>query len=119
MLVEALRQYRATRDRRISFEWALIDGVNDRRRDAEELAEIAFGLQAHVNLIPLNPTAIASAHRFSGSPTGKVRAFRDAVAAHGVVVTVRRTRGQSIDAACGQLAGATSVALRARATAPA
>jgi 23S rRNA (adenine2503-C2)-methyltransferase len=112
MLVEALRQYRATRDRRISFEWALIDGVNDRRRDAEELAEIAFGLRAHVNLIPLNPTAIASAHKFRGSPAARVRGFRDAVAAHGVVVTIRKTRGQSIDAACGQLAGAHSVPLR-------
>jgi 23S rRNA (adenine2503-C2)-methyltransferase len=105
LLVEALRQYRAAHDRRISFEWALIDGVNDRRRDAEELAEIAFALRAHVNLIPLNPTAIASAHKFRGAPPVRVRAFRDAVAAHGVAVTVRRTRGQSIDAACGQLAG--------------
>ena len=104
-----------TTHRRISFEWALMDGVNDRDSDVEELAEFALGLGAHVNVIPLNET-IAGAHEaFVGSPATKVRSFCDALLAPvGVNATVRRTRGSDIAAACGQLAGATAseVALR-------
>jgi 23S rRNA (adenine2503-C2)-methyltransferase len=101
-LMEACRQYRAAKSRRLSFEWALISGVNDRPADAVELADLARPLGAHVNLIPLNPTPGYAA---GGTPPEGVRAFRDRLGALGVNATVRRNRGTAIDAACGQLAG--------------
>jgi 23S rRNA (adenine2503-C2)-methyltransferase len=87
--------------RRLSLEWALIDGVNDRPSDAAELAAFARPLAAHVNLIPLNPTP---GYAVAGSPPATVRRFRSLLQDLGINVTVRQTRGQSIDAACGQLA---------------
>lgn len=100
-LVEACRQYRSAKNRRLSFEWALIDGVNDRRSDAKELAAIATSLSAHVNVIPLNPT---DGFHARGTPPAGVRRFRDELASLGVAVTVRRNQGTEIEAACGQLA---------------
>ena len=100
-LLAACRAYIGNRNRRLSFEWACIAGVNDRRSDADELAEIAVPLGAHVNLIPLNPTP---GYLVLGSTRAAVRNFADALQARGVNATVRQTRGQSIDAACGQLA---------------
>jgi 23S rRNA (adenine2503-C2)-methyltransferase len=99
-LVEACRGYVAATNRRLSFEWALIDGVNDRASDAAEFAAIARPLHAHVNLIPLNPTP---GYPVRGSSAGRVAAFRDQLRGLGVNATVRRNRGTSIDAACGQL----------------
>jgi 23S rRNA (adenine2503-C2)-methyltransferase len=101
VLVEACRQYLTAKGRRLSFEWALIAGVNDRPSDASELAALAQPLGAHVNLIPLNPTPGYPAR--GSSPAG-VRQFRDRLVALGVNATVRRNRGTEIDAACGQLA---------------
>jgi 23S rRNA (adenine2503-C2)-methyltransferase len=101
-LMEACRQYRAAKGRRLSFEWALIAGVNDRPGDAAELAALAAPLGAHVNLIPLNPTA---GYRVRGTDRAGVRRFRDELAVRGVNVTVRQNRGTDIEAACGQLAG--------------
>ena len=107
-LVGACEEYRARTGRRISFEWALMAGVNDRTRDAVELAGLARSLGAHVNLIPLNPTDGGVARGLRGSRPERVRAFRDELLSRGVNVTVRRTRGRAIDAACGQLAGSAS-----------
>jgi 23S rRNA (adenine2503-C2)-methyltransferase len=107
VLVDACEQYLEAKGRRLSFEWALIAGANDRDSDARELAEIARRLRAHVNLIPLNPTA---EYDTPGSPPARVRAFRDLLRALGVNATVRQNRGTSIDAACGQLR-ATAVTL--------
>jgi 23S rRNA (adenine2503-C2)-methyltransferase len=101
-LIAACHEYRATKGRRLSFEWALIDGVNDRPSDADQLADLARPLGAHVNLIPLNPTP---GYRTRGTAGNEVRAFRDLLVAQGVNATVRRNRGTDIDAACGQLAG--------------
>ena len=101
VLVEACRQYLTAKGRRLSFEWALIAGVNDRPSDASELAALTQPLSAHVNLIPLNPTPGYPAR--GTSPAG-VRRFRDQLVALGVNATVRRNRGTEIDAACGQLA---------------
>jgi 23S rRNA (adenine2503-C2)-methyltransferase len=101
MLVEACRQYITAKRRRLSFEWALIAGVNDRSVDAAELAELARPLGAHVNLIPLNPTP---GYPVRGTAPPGVRAFRDQLDQLGVNATVRRNRGTDIDAACGQLA---------------
>lgn len=100
-LMEACGQYVVAKGRRLSFEWALIAGVNDRLSDAEELALLARPLGAHVNLIPLNPTP---GYRVRGSSPAAVRAFRENLASLGVNATVRRNRGTDIDAACGQLA---------------
>jgi len=102
-VVEACEAWIASRNRRLSFEWALIDGVNDRASDAAELAAIARPLAAHVNLIPLNPTP---GFLTRGTPATGVRAFRDRLVAAGVNATVRRNRGTDIAAACGQLAAA-------------
>jgi 23S rRNA (adenine2503-C2)-methyltransferase len=100
-LMDACRRYRQAKGRRISFEWALIDGVNDRELDTVELARLARPLAAHVNLIPLNPTpGWPSA---GTSPAGVAR-FARRLRELGVNATVRRNRGTGIDAACGQLA---------------
>jgi 23S rRNA (adenine2503-C2)-methyltransferase len=96
----ACRDYLAVKNRRLSFEWALIDGVNDRRSDAVELAEYARSLRAHVNLIPLNPTP---GYATKGTSAAGVRAFRDRLTELGANATIRRNRGTDIDAACGQL----------------
>lgn len=102
-LIDACTDYLRVKNRRISFEWAMIDGVNDTPRDARELAALARRLRpsAHVNLIPLNPTP---GWPTTGSPAGRVREFCDELTALGVNATIRRNRGTEIDAACGQLA---------------
>jgi 23S rRNA (adenine2503-C2)-methyltransferase len=102
-VVEACRAWIAARNRRLSFEWALIHRVNDRPSDAAELAALARPLAAHVNLIPLNPTP---GYLTRGTPPSGVLAFRDRLVAAGVNATVRRNRGTDIAAACGQLAAA-------------
>ena len=116
----ACEDYLAAKGRRLSFEWALIDGVNDRPTDAGELAVFARPLAAHVNLIPLNPTPGYPAR---GTPPAGVRAFRDRLTALGVNATIRQNRGTAIDAACGQLRAAHDVPVEinvvgARATPP-
>ncbi|MGH9081860.1 MAG: 23S rRNA (adenine(2503)-C(2))-methyltransferase RlmN [Acidimicrobiales bacterium] len=100
-LAEACAGYVSATGRRLSLEWALIDGVNDRPADAAELAAFARPLRAHVNVIPLNPTP---GYALGGSPRRRVDAFCAELSALGVNVTVRVTRGREIDAACGQLA---------------
>ena len=112
-LIAACAEYLTVRNRRISFEWAMIDGVNDRPTDAIELAALCRRLRpsAHVNLIPLNPTP---GYPTKGSPLERVHAFRDQLEALGVNATVRQNRGTEIDAACGQLAAGQPVTLGRR-----
>jgi len=112
-LMDACRDYLSARNRRITFEWALIDGRNDTDRDARELASLARGLRpsAHVNLIPLNPTP---GWPTKGSSRNRVNAFRDLLVSLGVNATVRRNRGTDIAAACGQLAAGQPVVLGRR-----
>ncbi len=105
-LIDACWEYVEAKGRRLSFEWAVIEGVNDQPSDAAELAAVARPLAAHVNLIPLNPTP---GYPVRGTPPAGVREFRDRLKAAGVNVTVRRNRGTDIDAACGQLAAAAPV----------
>jgi 23S rRNA (adenine2503-C2)-methyltransferase len=100
VLAEACADYVAATRRRLSFEWALIDGVNDTDRHARELAAYAQPLRAHVNLIPLNPTP---GYAVRGTPPRQVAAFAERLRELGTNATVRRTRGTEIDAACGQL----------------
>ncbi|CAN5655913.1 23S rRNA (adenine(2503)-C(2))-methyltransferase RlmN [soil metagenome] len=99
-LMAACVAYREATGRRVSFEWALIDGVNDRPTDAGELAALARDMRAHVNLIPLNPTPGWPTR--GTSPAG-VAAFAERLSALGVNATIRQNRGPDIDAACGQL----------------
>ena len=99
-LLAACADYVEATRRRLSFEWALIDGVNDSDRDVLELADIARTVRAHVNLIPLNPTP---GYAVRGTPPDGVRRFRAGLEAAGINATVRQNRGTEIDAACGQL----------------
>jgi len=112
-LIEACAAYLEVRNRRISFEWAMIDGVNDRDSDAVELAALCRRLRprAHVNLIPLNPTP---GYPTQGSSLRRVHSFRDQLEALGANATVRQNRGTDIDAACGQLAAGQPVQLGRR-----
>ena len=99
-LAEACRDHVQATGRRLSFEWALIHDTNDRPEDARRFAAYARPLGAHINLIPLNPTP---GWPTRGSSPRRVADFADELRTHGANVTVRRTRGTEIDAACGQL----------------
>lgn len=107
-LMDACEDYLDVKGRRISFEWAMIDGTNDRETDAHELAALCRRLSphAHVNLIPLNPTP---GYPTVGTPLRRVHEFRDLLESLGANATVRRNRGTDIDAACGQLAAGAPV----------
>lgn len=100
-LMEACSDYRRETGRRVSFEWAMIDGVNDGNDQAAHLARLATSVRAHVNLIPLNPTP---GYPVQGTPPERIEAFRSLLERNGANVTIRSTRGSDIDAACGQLA---------------
>jgi 23S rRNA (adenine2503-C2)-methyltransferase len=80
----------------------MLDGVNDQPQHARELAGLLTGHDAKVNLIPFNPFPGSG---FRRSSSAAIAAFRDYLNGRGVTATVRRTRGEDIDAACGQLAG--------------
>lgn len=101
-LMSACRQYTEITNRRVTFEYALIGGVNDGIPLARELARVLAGLLCHVNLIPLNPTS----GEFCRTPRQQVSAFQAELARRGIPTTVRTERGGHIEAACGQLRGA-------------
>ena len=102
-LFGACEDYLSVKNRRLSFEWALIDGVNDRPDDVRELADATRRLRAHVNLIPLNDTP---GWPTKGSPPARVREFAEELRRLGVNATIRANRGTDIAAACGQLRAA-------------
>jgi 23S rRNA (adenine2503-C2)-methyltransferase len=99
-LVDAAQGYAEKTGRRVSYEWVMLAGVNDTDRDAHELGALLKGKLAHVNLIPFNPVEDTPYH---APDRASIRRFRDKVAAEGLNVTVRDTRGREADAACGQL----------------
>jgi len=99
-LMDALRAFDAAGGKRITFEYTLIDGVNDEPRLAPKLAELALSLQAFVNLIPFNPIPYRD---WKPSPDERIRSFARTLEDRGVSVAVRKSRGRDIDAACGQL----------------
>lgn len=103
-LMKACRDYTENTHRRITFEYALIRGVNDSPENAEELADHLKGWLTHVNLIPLNEVKGRDYRTAEGN---SVIAFRKVLENRGVAVTVRRTLGSDIDAACGQLRAST------------
>ena len=99
-LLDACRRYYAATSRRISFEYAMIQGVNDRPQDARELIRRLKGLPAHFNLIPLNHVEESP---LKPSTRADVAAFQKLLEDGGIPATVRRTLGGDIDASCGQL----------------
>ena len=99
-LLDASREYVERTGRRVTFAYALLDGVNDAPEQARRLAARVRGIRAHVNLIPYNPTAGDNLRRPS---TPRVRAFQRELQASGINATVRIERGMDIAAACGQL----------------
>ena len=99
-LLEACRRYYAATSRRIHFEYAMINGVNDRECDAKELLRRLKGLPAHFNLIPLNHVEESP---LKPSTKAAVAAFQKTLEQGGITATVRRTLGSDIDASCGQL----------------
>jgi 23S rRNA (adenine2503-C2)-methyltransferase len=105
-VIEACRSFYARKRRRVFVEYVMLKGVNDRYEQALALAR-ALAPKAEgersifkVNLIPYNPTGSP----YEGSTRASIAAFRDALLAHDIPATIRLTRGQDIDAACGQLA---------------
>ena len=99
-LLKACRDYIKATGRRISFEYAMIDGVNDSDACAEELADRLRGMLCHVNLIPVNAVEGKQQQR---SSRDRIRAFMAVLEKKGINVTVRRTLGSDINASCGQL----------------
>ena len=100
LLLEACRRYYAATSRRISFEYAMIDGVNDSEEDARELIRRLKGLPAHFNLIPLNHVEESP---LKPSSKAAIARFQKTLEDGGIPATVRRTLGGDIDASCGQL----------------
>ena len=99
-LMEALKYYQETTNRRITFEYGLMGQVNDQKEHAEKLSEIIKDLNCHVNLIPINYVPERNYVRTSKSD---IFAFEKVLKKNKVNVTIRRTQGDDIDAACGQL----------------
>ena len=97
-LFAACHRYFKKTGRRISFEYAMIDGVNDHDWQADLLAERIRGMPGHVNLIPLNDVVESEF-----KPSRRVAAFQKRLESHGLTATVRRSLGGDIDASCGQL----------------
>ena len=100
VLLQSCRRYYEATSRRIHFEYAMIDGVNDRPQDAKELLRRLKGLPAHFNLIPLNHVEESP---LKPSSKAAVAAFQKILEDGGITATVRRTLGGDIDASCGQL----------------
>lgn len=100
-LMDACREYLHKTRRRLTFEWALIDGVNDSAAHARQLAVLLRGMLCHVNIIPLNPT-----RKYTGkaTSTGQAEVFRSEMEKAGIPCTIRIRRGIDIQAGCGQLA---------------
>jgi 23S rRNA (adenine2503-C2)-methyltransferase len=104
-LMQACRDYVNTTHRRITFEYALMDGINDSDHQAHQFADLIGNLLAHVNLIPLNPTSDSP---YQGSSDARVRGFQAALQRKGISTTVRLRRGTDIQAGCGQLRSTSS-----------
>jgi len=100
-LMEVCRQYLQKTNRRITFEWALIDGINDTAEQARKLSNLVGGMLAHVNIIRLNPVA-----HYGGKPAEEEKAliFQKILTDAGIACTIRLRRGIDIQAGCGQLA---------------
>jgi len=105
-LLEACRYYVNQTGRRITFEWALISGVNDTEEVARKLASRLKGLMCHINAIPLNPT---TGYDGRGTDRQSAAKFKETLEPAGIPCTIRMRRGIDIQAGCGQLAGSVGV----------
>jgi 23S rRNA (adenine2503-C2)-methyltransferase len=111
-LLDACWRYTEKHAKRfITFEYVMLRGVNDSLQLADELADLLEGKPAKINLIPFNPF---EGNEFARSAAETIRQFQARLRARGLIVTTRRTRGDDIDAACGQLAGKVSDRVRVR-----
>lgn len=100
-LMAAVRAYIKATNRRVTFEWALINGINDTIKQAQKLAALTKGMLVHINLIPLNPT---KDYHGKASARDRTERFYDTLQKIGVSCTIRLRRGIDIQAGCGQLA---------------
>ena len=107
-LISALERFDRAGGKRITFEYTMIDGINDDETLIDPLADLAARVRAFVNLIPFNPIPYQP---WRPSPTARIRAFERGLEARGISVAVRETRGRDIDAACGQLRAHALVAI--------
>jgi 23S rRNA (adenine2503-C2)-methyltransferase len=98
--MKACREYALASGRRVTFEYALIDGVNDSTAHARELVQITREMARHINLIPLNPIPECA---YNPSGVARTRAFQRVLDGAGVSNTLRASRGADIQAGCGQL----------------
>ena len=111
-LLDACWRYAAKRANRfITFEYVMLRGVNDRLQDADDLARLLRNRPAKINLIPFNPFP---GNAYKRSDARDIQVFQDRLREQGIVSTTRRTRGDDIDAACGQLAGKVRDRIRSR-----
>ena len=100
-VVSAATEYQVATGRRVSYEYVMIDGVNDTAADLASLADLLRGRHAHVNLIPMNDVAHTP---WRATPAERIEAFAVGLHSAGIGTTVRRNRGREVGAACGQLA---------------
>jgi 23S rRNA (adenine2503-C2)-methyltransferase len=108
-LLDALKAFDDAGGKRITFEYTMIDGVNDAVGLIEPLADLAVPVRAFVNLIPYNPIPYQD---WRSSPHARIQAFAEGLERRGVAVAIRETRGRDIDAACGQLRAHTLLQLK-------
>jgi 23S rRNA (adenine2503-C2)-methyltransferase len=99
-LLQACRSYPLPARRRITFEYILLNGINDSPELAMTLATVLHSLRCKINLIPLNPTATTP---YGPSPEAKILAFQGILLRHGYATFIRASKGSDISAACGQL----------------
>ncbi len=99
-VIDAVKEYEAISKRRVTYEYLLLEGINDQKEHAEELIELIKGTMGYVNLIPYNETSLCDYRRSSGN---RIHAFLDYLTKGGVTATIRKEFGTDIDAACGQL----------------
>lgn len=100
-LLKACQKYAEVTKRRITFEYVMLKGINDREEDAEKLINKLRGIHCHINLIPHNP--VFSAEKIAATPMNKIKEFQKMLTENGFPATIRVSRGASTSSACGQL----------------
>jgi 23S rRNA (adenine2503-C2)-methyltransferase len=99
-IIKSLKSYELNRQRRISFEYIMFDGLNDTRRHVNELVRVLHGIKCRINLIRFHPIPGTP---LKGTPDERILEFKDALNAKGITTTIRASRGEDILAACGLL----------------
>ncbi len=103
ILMKTCKDYVAkNKKRKVTMEYIMLDGINDQKEHAYQLVKLLKNVPSKINLIPFNPF---SGSKYNSSSRETVTKFQDILIAHGFIATIRKTRGEDIDAACGQLAG--------------